>query len=119
MKNKGFTLVELLGVLVILAILLTIIIVSVGKIISNSQDSLSNTQKRRIEEVAKQYNIERGNLDSATSCVDVTTLINLGYLEGESVIDPKTKAAMTGSVLITYSSNQYTYRYQETACPSQ
>ena len=119
MKNKAFTLVELLAVLVILAVLLTLVVVSVGKIISNSQSDLSEQQKRNIELAAEAYNIDRGDLDSIDACVNVSTLINLGYLEGSKVVDPATKQEMTGSVRITYASNQYTYKYQEQSCSNE
>ena len=114
--NKGFTLVELLAVLIILAVISLIVMVSVGDTISNSKNSLSDVQKKRIEEAAEiYYNREGMNIDA--DCVNVSDLIEDGYIQGDAVLDPKNKNQMVGSVSITYASNQYVFEYQEQACP--
>lgn len=114
MKNKGFTLVELLAVVTILAILMLIVVLTVNPIISNSEKELLSTQKKNIEEAARVYYLKEGTDD--TTCVDVEELISKGYIEGNKVVDPETREEMTGSVSITYASNQYSYQYQEETC---
>ena len=113
--KKGFTLIELLAVLVVLAIILTIITISTSKILSNSEKSLSDTQKKNIEDAAEAYYIKEG-MNNNVSCVDIQTLISGGYLDANKVIDPKTEEEMQGSVTITYSSNHYSYKYQDNSC---
>ena len=113
--KKGFTLVELLAVLVILAILMTILIISVESIINNSEKKLSSVQKSRIEETAKTYYLEEG-MNSDVTCVNLAYLISKGYIDSSEVKDPETREEMTGSVEITYVSNQYSYKYQESPC---
>lgn len=115
MNKKGFTLVELLAVIVVLAILSTLTILTVNSILSSSQDTLSERQKEEIEKAAELYYLKQGNLEENT-CVNISTLLSLGYLNGEKVLDPKTDEEMIGSVSITYNSNHYTYKYQETTC---
>ena len=115
MKMRGFTLVELLAVLVILAIIITITTVAVSSVLSNSEDSVSDLQKKNVEEAAKVYYLKEGMNTNAT-CVSIQTLINKGYIEGTEVLDPKTKETISGSVKITYASNQYSYKYQSSSC---
>ena len=113
MKNTAFTLLELLGVIILLAILGAIVTVSVGKIISNSKNSLLQTQKKNIENAAKVYYIKE-NIALDNTCISTQELINKGYIEGSEIIN--TKEVMTGYVRVTYASNQYTYTYQEESC---
>ena len=115
MKNKGFTLVELLAVLVILAIIVTITAVAVSSILSSSENSVSDLQKKNVEEAAKVYYLKEGMNTNAT-CVSIEYLIDEGYIEGTEVTDPKTKEPIEGSVKITYASNQYSYKYQNSSC---
>ena len=115
MNNRAFTLVELLAVLIVLSIIITITIVSVGKTVSDSSTKLSGIQKNNIENAAKTYYLKEG-MNTGATCVNVTDLINKGYIEGTEVIDPKTNEAMIGSVSITYASNQYSYTYQDKDC---
>lgn len=115
--SKAFTLVELLAVLTILAVVLTIVFISVGPVISDSENSLSDIQKKNIEEAAKVYYLKEGNLNDTYSCVNVSTLISKGYIEGSDIKDPKTGETITGSVTISYSSNQYSYEYRGYSCP--
>ncbi len=118
MKNNGFTLIELLAVIIILAIIITITVVSIGSILDNSKESLSKDQKKIIEDSAKIYYLQEG-MDNNVNCVNLSELINGGYIESREVLDPKTKETLTGSVLITYDANQYTYEYQEQLCESE
>lgn len=120
MKN-GFTLVELLAVIVILSILITIVVISVNPILSSSKSSLSEIQKTNVERAAKTYYLREGmskeQAEGKTeSCVNVSELISKGYVESSEVIDPESKDPMIGSVKITYASNQYTYEYQSNSC---
>ena len=114
MKN-GFTLVELLAVIVILSVVLLITTISVGSVLNESENSLSDTQKKKLEQAAENYYIKEG-MNKNDMCVSISELINKGYIENDSVKDPKDKDEMTGYVKITYASNQYSYKYQENSC---
>jgi len=115
MNKKGFTLVELLAILVLLSIIALITIVSVKNILSDSKNSLSETQVKNIEEAAKAYYLKEGSLYS-NECVNVSKLIEKGYIESKDVKDPKNNKSMTGSVDIIYGSNNYIYEYKSNAC---
>mgnify|MGYP004518114495 CR=1 FL=1 len=116
MKSKGFTLIELLAVIVLLAIIFSIVVVSVEGTINNSESKLSKSQIKNIEEAAESYYIEEG-MDQNRECVNLSYLTNKGYLDGDQVKDPKTKKIMEGSVKISLTGNQYSYKYFNDACP--
>ena len=119
MRNKGFTLIELLAVITVIAIIATITVIVTNKIIKNTKNTLLERQKLTIEEAARDYYLKEGmnaNFDSKESCVNLSKLLSKGYLETKEVVNPKTKETMDGSVIITYSANQYNYKYQDTIC---
>ena len=121
MRNKGFTLIELLAVITVIAIIATITVIVTNKIIKNTKNTLLERQKLTIEEAARDYYLKEGmnaNFDSKESCVNLSKLLSKGYLETKEVVNPKTKETMDGSVIITYSANQYNYKYQDTVCDS-
>ena len=108
MKN-GFTLIELLAVITILSIIATITLFATGTILKDAKESLSETQKAKLVEAAKMYYLE----NSTASYVCVDDLIDDGYLEGTTVLDPKDKTEIHGFILITKSTNKVTYEYNE------
>lgn len=115
--KKGFTLIELLAVIIILGIIGTITVISVNSVINSSKKSLSETQIKNIEEAAKVYYLKEGmTVNDTDACVNIEELINKGYIEGNSIIDPNTNKEISGSVRITYASNQYNYEYQKNSC---
>ena len=115
MKNKGFTLIELLAVIVLLAIIFSIVTITVNGTINNSESSLSKTQKKSIENAAKTYYIEEG-MDEGNTCINLSFLIDKGYIKSSEVKDPKTKETMNGSVKVTTDGDKHSYNYKEEAC---
>ena len=113
--NKGFTLIELLAVIIILSIISLIVVVSVGSILSNTEESLYDIQVKQLEEAAEKYYLKEG-MDLGISCINVSDLIAKGYIKGSKVLNPEDNTEMTGSIKITYSSNQYFYKYQNLNC---
>lgn len=118
-KNNGFTLIELIGVIIIITLLGLLIIPIVDQIIKENQDNLYTVQVKNIEEAAKNWGAENISLlPNATDTeviVTLTTLKSGGFLP-ESIVNPKTKEEMTGCVRITYviAYNQETYEYTTT-----
>ena len=120
--KKGFTLVELLAVILVLGIILTITIYSVNSILNDSEESLSEVQENTIIESAKVYYLKEGiNLESdpdydETVCVSVNYLATNGYLDKQEVYDPENYNKIGGYVKITneYDGSQYTdvYSYE-------
>lgn len=120
--NKGFTLIELLGIIVILGLVAVIVTISVNNIINVSKEGLSSIQIREIEKAAEIYYLNEGmnssNLESefVEDCVNVGYLLENGYFDSSTVIDPKDNKNLLGSVKIIYDAKQYSYIYQNNIC---
>ncbi len=115
MSKKGFTLMELLAVIILLTLLIGIVIFSVSTILNNSKKSLSDTQKRNLERAAQIYNISEG-INEEAKCVNVSELLSKGYIEGEAIINPESSEELIGSIKIEFKNNKYVYTYQSHEC---
>lgn len=120
--KKGFTLVELLAVLVILAVISMLVFPNVVKIIANSKEKLYQSQMRDIESVGKNFAMEHPELLDSNhinaTYVTMDALKYAGYLEVDKINNPKTGEEMNGCVKIDYNevNNQYHYNYEESDC---
>lgn len=93
MKNKGFTLIEVLGIIVILSLLLILIVPGIINRLSSKQEQTIETQNKIIYDAAYQYINERPDKfpikRSSTYCIGIKTLIDDGKLSSP-VIDVNT-----------------------------
>ena len=102
--NRGFTLVEVLAVLIVLSALMLVISIVVKPVVDTSKENLSDVQIKNIESAAKAYYIKEGmdedsiDLDEVRSCVDVKELIDLGYIDKDEVTDPEKNTEVDGGV---------------------
>lgn len=117
-EKCGFTLIELIGVITILALLLVILIPTIRNLGDNSKVSLRDSKISTLETAAEQYGNEKindliacqGSSDAKEleeKCTtDARELITNGYLEADdkdnNLIDPKTNKAFGGKVLMCY-----------------
>ena len=79
-KNKGFTLIEVLAVLVILSLLITFSVVSVSKIKKKQEVANRINVIRSILTAARAYESDNPNTDASTG-VAVSTLLSNGYVD--------------------------------------
>ncbi len=114
---KGFTLVELLAVIIILGLIALITIPAINNIISDSQEKAYNEQIKRIESIARNWGVTNTKLlpDSGTYYLSLDTLKEEGLLKDEDIKNPKDKSVMNGCVAIRFDeqTNQYVYYYLE------
>ena len=93
MRKKGFTLAELLGILVIIALLLILIIPGVINRLSSSSDEAKETENEIIYNAADQYIREHPEDyppgKSGRYCITIQSLIDDGKL-AEPVTDVNT-----------------------------
>ena len=103
MKNKGFTLVELLAVMSILVILLIIIFPTVSSIVNNGKETVYDTQINKILNAAYDCTLKKTNKlpdYNETNHIILSELKNGGYIEG-SIIDSKTKKEFRNDLVIS------------------
>ena len=116
--RKGFTLVEVLAVIVILGLLVVIISPVVNNLLGDSEDALYQEQVDVIVKASKKYAVEHSELlpeGNDSTAIYINDLINNGVIDKDKVIDPKTKEEMNGCVVISYNNdfNQYEYNYRD------
>ncbi|MFC4556682.1 prepilin-type N-terminal cleavage/methylation domain-containing protein [Virgibacillus kekensis] len=78
-KEKGFTLVELLAVIAILAIILAIAVPAVGNVISDSETKAEQANAELFENAARLAHVS--GVESASDEYSLKTLHDEGYLE--------------------------------------
>ena len=125
MENKGFTLLELMGVIALLGIIALIAIPAIDETLNNSKDKLSKTQENQIIKGAKDYFVEHPNelpcndeehdVDNSCSLMVQKTIKELqdgGYLPLD-IVDPKKSELYSPAsyVEVEKKSNKYTYKF--------
>ena len=126
MKNKGFSLVELLAVIILLGILAVMLIPNMYTHLQDSKEDLYNTQVNIIKEAAENYvadNIEDiiCSSDGENTEILLSNLQSGGYLK-EDLKNPKTNENFSSDqkviVTCTEKTNEqtgdinYIYKYQ-------
>lgn len=86
-KNLGFTLIEVLGVIVILSLILILVLPKITNSVNNYNEKTDNLTLDMIKTIAKQYiednarNFPEKSLN--TYCIPISDLVEEGYLKGE------------------------------------
>lgn len=121
MKNKnGFTLVELLAVIVVLAIIITIAVPSAISISNKIKAKMYETKIQMILDAAKLYGQENPSnvVNSIDNCsnskITVGTLVNDGYIKKDdvkngNVVNPKDNSSMNNLKICIYKKNNRVY----------
>ena len=138
LNNKGFTLIEVLEVIVILSILMAIMVPSVGNIMKKNKEDNYQNLKDSIISAAKiyisdnRYQITVGNCDDSNkadiesinnvtltdSKITIQTLANAGNLKTTSdgkILNPKDKTSLNlgnSYVVVKYQCDKKDYEYQ-------
>lgn len=120
MKNKGFTLTELIGVIVLLGIISLIAVPIINSTLTNSKVKAYNAQINTLEEAGKKWGVENTKylpVDTISCNISIAELITLGYIEDDKIIDPRDNTEMHGTIEISYidASKTYYYDYKENA----
>lgn len=114
MKNKGFTLVELLAVLAILSVVTLIAVPTVDLTIKKQRENLYKSQIRTIKDGMKTFGVDNVELLPKTNG-DVLEL-NIGFLKVTGFLDeelknPKTRKCFPNDIMLTIKRTGNNYEY--------
>jgi len=123
MRKNAFTLIELLGVIVILGIIGMITVPLVQKIVIENTEKAYNEQVTSFEKAAKNWansNIYGLNKCSTDTCenldkVTLKTLKDEGFLENRDIKNPKTDETFDENsiVVISLKNGKYKFKYKD------
>ena len=126
MKNKGFTLTELLGTIVILAIIALVAFPAVLGLLNNSQDETDEALKNFAITGARNY--VNDNMDSFPKALSTDTsvksygnagnltiqsLVDEGYISDTTIDSTKNCEMLNDYVKVTSDSKKYIFEYVE------
>lgn len=117
MKKNGFTLVELLAVIIILGLIMAIVVPSLLDTLKDSKEKAYQTNVEMVKTATESYiNMSFDNYKARFNSpgyvtINVSLLIEDGFLKPD-IKNPKTGEALTGSVVVTkVSENKYNYEF--------
>ncbi len=119
MKNKGFTLVELLAVIAVLMLLVAVIAPKVMEQLNTSKTITQQEQINTLINITKIYTNEHTDRlpnENQTSIITIDELMQSGMISKKQIIDPKTKEEMIGCIKITNENNKFKYEYSKNRC---
>ncbi|MDD2435416.1 MAG: leucine-rich repeat protein [Bacilli bacterium] len=118
--KKGFTLIELIGVIVLLGILALLVTPTINKVIKNSKEKAYHQQLTSIVNSARKWGVVNNNKLSETTptFISIQDLFKEGYIEQETIVDPRDSSTMDGCIIVEYnnSENKYKYSYIDYSC---
>lgn len=86
MNNKGFTLIEMLACVALLAFVFTLGLIASRDTLATSLSQTTSISDNQIRDAASLYAIEvNKNWTNGTACVTVKELVDYGYLDSDRV----------------------------------
>lgn len=117
--KKGFTLAELIGVIVVLALISLVSIPAVSKTLKQNKKNLCDTQLQNILAAAKSYGADNvfslPENDGETLELTLQDLVSAGYIKGD-IENPVTKEKFdleATEIVITKNNKKYEYELDE------
>lgn len=125
MQKNAFTLVELLGTIILLSIIALIALPSIIGLLNSSQDEIDESYKNIVITAARNY--VNDNMDSFPKALESATvdkeypngnlevqmLLDEGYITDSSINEEKTCEMMNDYIKVTSDYKKYKFTYQE------
>lgn len=123
MNNKGYTLVELLAVFVVLGVMIMISVPIISGVINTSKEKSYNEQVKILEDATRTYmsrnSKELPSYENTHKCITVEKLKSDGFISNKNIKNPVGKTEnheekdefFNGGVLVSYIKDKYTYKY--------
>ena len=108
MNKKGFTLVELIGVVVILGLIALIAFPALLNQINTSKNEVSESVRELVISSSKSYVENDTQLAPKKYCITFEELIDGGYLT-EGIVSSERDKLQNKRVMVTYYNNKYNY----------
>ena len=121
MNKKGFTLIELMAVIVILSVIALITTPIVINTISSVRNELSKEQKQIIENAARMWGVKNLSVDEsgnpiydsdAINSITIDELQTAGFLEKKDIKNISEEELESAGVCISYD-KQFIYKFTE------
>lgn len=117
MNKKGFTLVELLTVIILLSLIALVTTPVVIGVINSSKKNLYEQQVRIVEKAAESWGIAHLKQLSKISSEMPQCYLDISelgpYLSNEDIKNPETGNQLEGKILIIKDGGNYSYKYKE------
>ena len=118
MNKKGFTLIELIVVIVLLSLISLVVFPAVFKTLNTSKQMAYESQKEIVLKAAKEYYLDNIDLlpetkEESETSIELKDLIKNGYINEDEIINPKNNHVLNGKVKVSYLSNKYVYEFIE------
>lgn len=113
-NKKGFTLVELIGVIALLAVVALITIPIMTNSIKKSKEKTYIAQVKNIISSAKKWVVANGPKSDKEFNITLSELLNDKIIENDLVIDPRDDTNMVDNgacVFVNYNDSNKTYSY--------
>lgn len=114
LNNKGFTLVELLAVLVILIAIMSIAIPSISSSLERSKDKQNEARQKVLESAAELYVTDHKNNITSSCCISLDKLKSENYVDDDAINDADGNKFDGG---IKYNKETNTYVYDASCTP--
>ena len=116
MKNKGFTLIEVLGVVILIALLLLIVFPNIINFIKKSSDEKDRLTDELIISAADSYIKDHINdfpkMKNAKYAIELKDLVDEGLLVSPIKYSDSKDITNDKCVQVTYENNNYSYELQ-------
>jgi prepilin-type N-terminal cleavage/methylation domain-containing protein len=107
-KRKGFTLIEIIGVIIILGLILAITVPNISGVINNSYMKAYEVDLYSIKKAALDYILSE-NINTTPGVqtrIELSDMINVGLIS--EILDPQTKEVCDGYATVSENSGNYT-----------